>query len=178
MKPLAVDFAAPRRVSPWLWGGLAFAFVVLAADQAWQAWGLQQQLSAMEQQAATLSEQLRRAQQIKDEAEARARIEPPYARDAAAVARMAGFPLNRMLTALEHARVQGIKLTALDISAEEGAVRAELEYADNEALMRYLEELNVGEPTPRWRLMQAQNGSGVGATNSASIASTWNATDQ
>lgn len=173
MKELNIEFAPPRRTSAWLWGSLASALLALATDQARQAHMLHKQLLATERESTALSKEISHALQDRRNAMARARVEAPYARDAAAVAGLAGFPLDRMLKSIESARVQGIRLTALEVSAAEGVVRVELEVADNDVLIRYLEELNAGEPKLRWRLIQSQTSSTVGAGNSAVIGSIW-----
>jgi hypothetical protein len=64
-------------------------------------------------------------------------------------------------------------LTALDISTSEGSAKVELEFTDNDALIRYLEELNAGEPKSRWRLIQAQTNSTAAAMSTATIGSNW-----
>jgi len=173
MKTLNVEFAPRQPVPLWIWIVLASLLLALAAHQAWLAWNLTGKLKLAERESVELSGQLDRATQQRQEALARAHVELPYAQDAAAVARLAAFPIDRVLGSLEAAQVQGIKLTALDVSATEGSVKAELEFTDNDTLMHYLAELNAGEPKPRWRLIQAQTNAAAGAGNTASIGSTW-----
>jgi hypothetical protein len=93
------------------------------------------------------------------------------------MAKIAGFPLNRVLASLEATRVQGVKLTTLRVSATDGDVEGELEFSDQEALTRYVEDINAGETKRRWWLMQAQMDSG-GGKGIASIASHWDASDR
>ncbi len=87
-------------------------------------------------------------------------VRPP----AAAIAKLAAFPIDRVL------RVPGVNLTALDIPAAEGSVRVELVYTANDALMSYMDKINAGEPKARWQLPQAKTALG-GVTSAASIAS-------
>jgi len=178
VKVLDVDFAPKRPLPAWMWVGLTLIFAAIAAQQGWQAWKLRQRALTATDEAAALSAQIERAQQARREAQTRARVQPPYAKDAAAIAQMATFPLDRVLRVLESVRVQGVKLKALDISAAEGSVRVELEYTANDALMSYMDEINAGEAKPRWQMLQAQAGSGPGAASMATIASQWSEADR
>jgi hypothetical protein len=175
MKALNIDFAPRRRIPTRLWIALSLCLGVLAGQQVRQAWMLQQHARETELKIAAMSQQLDRLRQARQDADRQALKELPYGRDAAAVAKLASFPLDRVLRTLEATRVQGIKLSALDIAGD-GLVKADLEFTDHEMLMRYLEELNAGEPTPRWRLVQAQSGiggAGTAAVNTATISSQW-----
>lgn len=80
----------------------------------------------------------------------------PYAADALRVLRLREFPLNAVLTALETVSVAGIRILSVDISAIDATARVEVEFSDYQSLIRYLEELNIGEPTERWVLTSAQ----------------------
>ena len=175
MKPLNVEFASKRPVSRVLLGALAVALCLLALREASQAWELRQQIASTDSEISKLTLELERVQQAKRIAASQASAEPPYARDALAVARVAAFPLDRVLTSLEGARVQGVRLTALEIAATDGTVRADLEFTDHEALMRYLEDINAGEERPRWKLVQAQSASAGTGMSTATIRSTWDA---
>lgn len=180
MKPLKVEFAPPRRLPGWAWIGLSAVFLTIAVQQGWEAWNLHQQVLVLRSEAAALSAQVEAARKAQREAEERARTPPPYAKDAAVIARMAAFPLDRVLRVLESVRIEGIRLTSVDISTEEGSVRAELRYASLDVLLRYVDELNAGEPAPRWRLQQAQaSKQDPGADNAgvATISSRWTGAD-
>jgi hypothetical protein len=174
MKALKIEFAARRPVPRWLWAVATLAFGALALHQGWQAWALQERVAALRSQADALAtEQAERSAQARRETAGRVRVEPAYARDAAAVAKIAGFPLDRVLVSLESAQVLGVKLTSLEVSAVESTARAELEFADHTALLNYLEAINAGEPQPRWALLQAQMALAPGGANVASIVSRW-----
>lgn len=101
---------------------------------------------------------------------------PPYVADARAALRQQEFPLNAVLTALETVAVVGVRVTSVDIQTGDGAVRVQVEFSDYEALLKYLNELNAGEPTERWSLVNAQN-NGAAATGrpSAILTSAWTA---
>ncbi|HET9645624.1 MAG TPA: hypothetical protein VFP68_20215 [Burkholderiaceae bacterium] len=168
MKALKVNFAPRRRLPVWCWylpGALVFG---IAAQQGWQAWRLREQTELLRAESVRLSAQIDQARVA-----AQRPVSPPlYAKDAAEIARVASFPLNAVLTAVESARVQTVKMTSLEISAGEYAVRAGLEFGDYNALAEYLEAINAGEARARWHLVQAQLGSS-GAPNTATIASRW-----
>ena len=174
MRALQVEFAAKRPVSPWLWGGLAAALCLLATQQGREGWALRQQTTAAENEASVLAVQLDRGLQAQRDAASQVRPEPAYLRDALAVAKVARFPVGRVLASLEATRVQGVKLTALDIFAAGGTARAELEFASHDALMRYLDDINAGEERPRWRLLQAQTATAGAGGSTATIGSNWN----
>lgn len=179
MRALKVEFAARRPLPRWLWAVVTLAFGALALHQGWQAWALQERVAALRGEADALAtKHAERSAQARREIEGRVRVEPAYARDAAVVARIAGFPLDRVLVSLESAQVLGVKLTSLEVSAVESTARAELEFADHAALLNYLEAINAGEPTPRWALARAQIAPVAGGSNVASIVSRWTASER
>jgi hypothetical protein len=179
MRALKVEFAARKPVPQWLWVVATLAFGALALHQGWQAWALQERVTALRGEADALAtEQVERSTQARRETAGRVRVEPAYARDAAAIAKIARFPLDRVLVSLESAQVQGVKVTSLELSAVEATARAELEFADHAALLNYLEAINAGEPQPRWALMRAQMAPSPGGPNVASISSSWSSPDR
>lgn len=181
MRALNAEFAPPRRMPAWVWIGLSIACLVIAGHQGREAWQLHQQVASMRKEAVALSAQIEASRQAQREAEERARTPPPYAKDAAAIAKMAAFPLDRVLRVLETVRVEGVRLTSLDISTSEGTVRAELAYSNLDVLLRYVDDLNAGEAVPRWRLLQAQTavqGPTSGPAGTATITSEWSAKDR
>lgn len=175
MKALKADFALKRPIGAWPWVLLLMVLGSFAAHQGLRAWGQQPQVLALQRERASLMQQLDRAGQVRRDAVARSSVIPVYASDAAAVAKVAAFPLDRVLLSLESAQVQGVKVTSLEISATDSTARAELEFADHAALLGYLEAVNAGEPTPRWALLQAQIAPAPGAGNSGVIVSSWEA---
>lgn len=175
MKPLKVDFASPPAWPRHAMWALAAALAVVAAFEGWRAWELQARLRESRAALAEIEQRQARAAQRERDAQAARAIPPAHARDAAVVAQLARFPLPRVLQALEATLLPGIKLLSLDLSALDGAVRAEIEFADHETLLRYLERLNDGEPAPRWRLQQART-SGAFGPGQATLVSGWNDT--
>jgi hypothetical protein len=171
MRPLKVNFVPPRRVPAWVLYAVAAVLFAVAGYQGWQAWRLSRELRATEAEVAALQAKIDQARQAQREALQRLQQEPPYAKDAAAIAKVAEFPLEKVFASIESARVQGVKVTSLDVAPVEGTARAEVEFADYEALAHYLEALNAGEPAPRWTLMRTQSAGGV--PNSATISSRW-----
>ncbi len=172
MKPLKVDFAPRRRAPASLWLSITLIALGVSAQQGWQAWQARERLQSAKAQVARLIEQQDQAQRARRAAESRPVVEPPYARDLAALSKAAAFPLAAVFASVEAARVPGVRVTALEASPAEGTVRAELEFSDLDALGRYVGELNAGEPKPRWTLQGAKTGA-AGAPGTASVASTW-----
>ena len=173
MKLLHADFAVRRSMGAWPWVLLALLLSVFAGYQGWRAWNQQISVSALQKEQESLRQQVDLASQAQRETFSRLSAKPAYAADAAAIAKMASFPLARVLSAMESARVEGVRLTGLEISASEGSVRAELEFAEHSALLNYLEAINAGEPAPRWLLLQAQISPTAPASNLGVIVSTW-----
>ncbi len=173
MKRLKVEFARPHETAWWLPAGLCAALLLAAARQGEEAWSTHKRAAVVEREAAALTVQLEAAMQAQRGAmESLARL-PLYANDAAALAKMASFPVDRVFTALESTQVEGVKLTAIEITAHDGEVRVNLEFAEYAMLLRYLEEINAGEPTPRWALLQAQITQYATIPNSGVIVSRW-----
>jgi len=173
MKALKVDFAIKRPIGAWPWVLLILALGSFAAYQGSRAGVQQPRVLALQEERASLTQQLDRASQARRDGVARSNVVPVYASDAAAVAKVAGFPVDRVLLSLESAQVQGVKVTGLEISASEGSARVELEFADHTALLAYLEAINAGEPKPRWVLLQAQVGAVAGVGSTGVIVSNW-----
>jgi hypothetical protein len=124
---------------------------------------------------AQVAEASARAQQAAAERASAARLTPPpYAADAWAAFQQQQFPLNAALTAIEAVTVVGVRVVSVDIVASEAAVRLQVEFSDYETLIRYLQELNAGEPAERWTLVTAQAGNGgVAGRPTANLLSTW-----
>src|SRR5436190_1310152 len=104
MRALKVEFAARRPLPWWLWAGTILILGALAVQQGRQAWRLQERLHGLRREGATLTQQLERSEQARREAASRLLIEPAYLRDAAQIAQIAGFPLDRLLASLESAQ--------------------------------------------------------------------------
>jgi hypothetical protein len=68
----------------------------------------------------------------------------------------------------------GVLPVSVDISAADATVRVQVEFSSYEALLKYLEDLNAGEPNERWILATAQ-GTAQGASGrpTALIVSRW-----
>lgn len=63
-----------------------------------------------------------------------------------------------MLIALEGTKVAGVSIVAVEVAPLERLLRLEVQFTNYDALLKYVGELNEGEPTPRWALLQAQTG--------------------
>ncbi len=79
----------------------------------------------------------------------------------ARAALLAGWPA--MLTALETVDIDGVDLRAVEIAATERWIVVDAEFLDFATLLRFVDELNAGEPLPRWAIVQATIQPGKGA---------------
>ncbi|MED5621561.1 hypothetical protein [Ideonella sp. BN130291] len=170
MKALDVDFAAKRRGPVWLGYVAAAVLALIAIQQGLLAWRLQERWSTLQSEMAGLSARIELARQAQRAAAEDRSVEPAYAKDAAALAHVSAFPLDKVFAAVEAARVEGVKVTALEVSANIGTARVDVECVGYDALLKYMAALNAGEMPARWRLRQAQ----AGDLLRASLESQWN----
>jgi len=179
VRPLKVEFAPPPRAAIWLWAATCVALGVIAMHQFWSGWQAYGRVQALQAEIARASEEQKLAQQRAQEAELARERDKPDAREVAAALRLMRFPLDQVLRALESTRITGVRVVNLDIDAAAGSVRVDLEFEADEALFEYLETINLGEPTPRWKLVTAKwREAGSSAPSTATIASQWNADGQ
>lgn len=158
MRHLAVNFVPRRSVWPWLGYALSTALLAVAAFQSWSALALMKQVRAAEEEVLRISAEVDAKRKSPTGAPTQSGAEVPYAQDAAALAKLAGFDMGRVLASLESAQVVGVKVTALEILPAERLVRVELEVADPAALLQFLEQINAGlEPAQGWQLTRAQS---------------------
>ena len=170
MRVVRADFAEPRRAPSWVWNTLIGLLLIAVGYQSWIVWTLKREVD----QRLEAEEQRQLAERAKlSQLPAPTPPEPPYAEDAMKIAKLAEFPLNSVFASIESARVAGIRMTALDISAADGTVRAEVEFSEFATLLRYVDELNAGEPVRRWILVNAQVSLVPTAPNTAVISSSW-----
>lgn len=176
MKALKVNFAPRWRVPRWIWGVLIALMTMIATDQIRRGLHNAPRARALRLEVDALAAQLDGLARAHDEARARLQVQPPYAKDALDIAKTASFGLPKVLGSLEEAQVEGVRVTAVEASAADGTVKAELEFSAHEGLLRYLEEINAGEPRRRWSLVQAQSSAATGL-GAASIMSHWTGED-
>jgi hypothetical protein len=72
------------------------------------------------------------------------------------------MPLGRSLSWALVSETVGVLPVSVDVNAADAMVRVQVEFSTYEALLKYLEDLNAGEPSERWSLATAQ-GAGLGA---------------
>ena len=102
------------------------------------------------------------------------RIEPvaapePGTPDEMRTAPGAGWPA--MLTALETVDIDGVDLKAVEIVTAERSIRVDAAFPDLATLLRFIDELNAGEPMPRWAVVQAsREPGGTGSARGAEVA--------
>lgn len=157
MRPILVDFA-PRRVwtGPLIaWAvvcGLGTAALCLKAGMAWeQRQAFAEQAASSEQTLVTLDAKLRDAR-----AAAATQGPPSYARDALEAARVARFPTQAVLRSMESTAVDGIRINSIALQPAQRSAEIGLEFSDYKTLLKYVEQLNEGEPTTPWVLVRAQ----------------------
>lgn len=106
---------------------------------------------------------LQAAQQAAREREAQSRL-PRWSAGATAeartAARLASFDWSGTLAAVESPRIEGVQLSSLEVSAADDQVRVEATGPDQGALLRYAEEINLGEAQRRWELLQLRAAEG------------------
>jgi hypothetical protein len=171
MRSLQVEFA-PRGVALRRLGWAAAALLwSVAGVMAWQAFHARQAVREVERERDQLRAELS-ALQASAARLAQPKPAPPYLRDAQQLVQMAQFDSAGVLRAIETVRVPGVRVTALELSAVDATARLELEVSVPDALLRYVGELNAGEPTPRWVIVRSQ-AAGPGGMMSASLEARW-----
>lgn len=172
MKPLSIDFLPPRLVPAWALVACAMALAAALATSlwAWSTYGdanvrlLQLQAAQRDQQTAA--------------ATAAEPVNPPhvstsYEADARRAAQESGFPTAQALAALENVAMAGVTPVSVELQAESGISRVEVEFSEQQVLLKYLEELNSGEAEPRWQLLRATAKASGQATGIAVLEARW-----
>lgn len=171
MHALHLSFADP---SPWrqrvvgLFSLAAVAATLALAALSWQDYQTLQALRLERARQQAREQDLRVRQQQALEA---ARAPKPYQKEAEQLWRTAAFPWQGVLHALESSLRPGVRLTRLDVAAQEGKVTIELEFTSQDELLKYIEALNAGDARRPWELLQLR--SVAGAPGQASAQSTW-----
>jgi hypothetical protein len=155
---------------------VAVALSLVAVHQGRLAWRLHAGSVELERGNERLRAEIQRAQEAQRAASQAASMSPADAREAARLAKMARFPLNTVFNALESTRIPGVRVTSLDVQTESTLVTVDLEFSDFEALHKYLDHINAGEPTERWRFVRAHAGQAP-AMGAATITSRWDDRD-
>ena len=166
MRSLSIDLRSRRLPSRRAWWTLC-VLAVIALSALAEAAMQQRELRSLEAIETALRQQVAQPMREVLPPPAPLRAYDASARVAMAQARAEWAPL---LTALESMEVPGVTPIAIDVSAVERQVRVELEFADFAAVLRFIDELNAGEVTARWQLIQAQ---GTGASPTATIRASW-----
>ena len=175
MRTVNVDFADPPKPSRLLMaltlaiGIAAVVFGALGWRESAETRRLHEQSTA---RAALVSAQAQQA--IAAQAAAARSVPAPYEADAWAALNQQQFPLNAVMTAIESVAVIGVRVISVDIAPGDATVRLQVDFSDYETLMKYMQELNAGEPAERWVLVNAQiNNGGIAGRPTANLLSTW-----
>lgn len=174
MRPLSVDFRRPAVVPRWAF--IATGLVVLVALAVGGEAILQR--SKLQQLQFARVERERLVAQPATQPKAVQR--PPYEDSAWQMLALAKSPWPSMLTALETVESVGITVASIDVDPKERTVQIEIEFFDYARLLEYVDNLNSGEPAPRWRLIQSQASAlprasiiGPGVPSTATIRGSW-----
>ena len=157
MRPIQAEFVrhVPTR---WPWLVMTGVFLAVAAWQGYEAWFARGSALAVEQEMVTLRFQISAARATASAASAKAIASPQVDE---VIVRTMRFDWNGVFASIHAARVPGVRLSSVDISAKDGAVRVEVEAPRTDDILLYLSAINEGEPEPRWQLMRMQTGSGA-----------------
>lgn len=176
LKPLPIDLRSRSRPPRWAWMGVAL-LIVAAAAAGIVAVVSHRQLQQMLAAQAELSRQRDAPQPVES-----IPVVPVAAYDASARAALAQAQAEwpSLLTALESIEIVGVTPVSIEVSTADRHVRVELEFTDFAGVLQFIDELNVGEVTPRWQLVQTQGTPRVsgasmatGATQVAAIRGIW-----
>jgi hypothetical protein len=69
-------------------------------------------------------------------------------------------PWPEILVSLETVSVPGVKVSSVEILVAERTARIELDAESFAVMLKYLDELNAGEPPLLWQLQSAENQAG------------------
>lgn len=148
MKVVDADFVPRSPPRTWPWWAASALFIAAAAFELSSGWRAHKELQRLQAMQDAVPAAMPSAEPA---------FAPPYHDDALRYARMASLDIAGTFASLESARVQGVRVTSLDIRAEDAQARVELEVRAQEELLRYLEEINAGLPRiERWELVRAQ----------------------
>ena len=177
MKSLPVDLRSPNLPPRWTWVGLAVLALAAVSVVVASVIG-QRRLGTLHATHATLRAQA----STPPHPVLQLPVVPvmPYDASARVALAQAEADWPSLLAALEAVEVVGVTPISIDVSVPDRQVKVELEFADFAGVLRYVDELNAGEATPRWQLVQAQaaaRGLGAspapGAISSAVVRGAW-----
>lgn len=83
-------------------------------------------------------------------------VVPPWEASAREMLAQANSPWPAVLKALETVRGDGITVAAVSINVPSKVASVEVQFGDYQALLAYIEALNLADKTLRWGLVQAQ----------------------
>lgn len=157
MHKLKIDFSKPGPTSR-TWAILTVMCLFLAMQQLWFGRIAQEELQLADTVNRSIAERINASLPAAPDGSNAAPAAPvPYFEEARELVRQAEFPLQPMLRNLEAAQQSGVHVIGLEIAANPTGARATIDFANYEGLQDYLDQLNAGEPTVQWRLMQTQH---------------------
>lgn len=172
MRPINVEFVNKASLPKWVWSLGCVAAACAVTLQGAFAWRSLEALNAAQETERTMVAQLVQLQSTLQITAPRRQIAPSYQNDAERTAKLATFPLNNVLTAIEALNQPEVKVIGLEVMAAEASVRIALEVNDNDGTLRALSQLNQGEQVPLWSPSSgspATQGNGAGRATLVSI---------
>jgi hypothetical protein len=165
VRRLTVDLRSHPPPPRWAWGvaGVLFAAAIVLGVVTFRE---SQKLDALKAQKEELLRQL--AEPAKPSPVVTQKM--PYDASAREMLALATSEWPAMLTALESVEIVGVTPTSVEIAVPERWIRVEVEFADYEKLLAYVDGLNAGEPRPRWVLLQAQSNTRSGSASSSPLS--------
>lgn len=163
MRALPVNLVRRR---PWrAWAGtlVLMAAASFAAFQGWRAWQAYMATPNLQRQS---QPPLSRADPVANGTAAKesSAIEPAYATDALAVAKLAQFNTASILATIEAARVPGVRVVSVEMAAAELTTRIEIEAPNYQAALQYIAALNKADAAYPWILARTQLLQAIGVT--------------
>lgn len=169
MKPLTIDFL-PARLPVWAVVACAVLIAVVLGETAWIRAG-QDDLRVRRSQLDAARSARAALRETNDDHGDTAKT--PYEADTRRALKEASFSTAQALTVIERVVVAGVTPTSIELQADIGLARLELEFTDQGTVLKYLEALNAGETPVRWRLLRVANKPAPQAGGVAVIESNW-----
>ena len=171
MRPIDIEFLPSAEKPVWLGYLLTGLLAFGAVFGGWEVWDLAMKNQKLDLDISNLHTELTKYSEVT--AERRRQVKFPVTIADAKRDKLASFPLGEILTTLENARIEGVRVGTLDIHAKDGIVKLEIEASDVDLFFKYLDALNINQRQEKWRLVRLQAPPLPALGVVASIASEW-----
>lgn len=159
MRKITGEFCPPRPPSRLAWAALVLLLVLSAF--LWTGVAVQVLDARQAQDEAARLETL--AAEARQRASSSITTPMPWDASARLMLEHAGSRWPQVLAVLESSRAMGVVPVTLSINVPAHTVTLELQAADYPLLLDYIAQLNAGDPSIRWRLVQASADAKSGA---------------